>query len=206
MFARWAADGDEYKPLSAPGISSADPQSVIDFYSSLAEFDTYYIADLDAIMNNRDRNKKLIEATLTSNSFEIWLDNGYVSIDDVKVQPLMTPVIATETFKQWDQVVDLSKTIVSIDSKNSKILSASGMSQGEIIGHARKAGARKFIHMRLEAVGAGGLDPSSLMTPAQDEHWYAGGGVRGPEDLVALEKADYQGALVSTALLNGALL
>ncbi|MBI4827602.1 MAG: hypothetical protein HY804_02120, partial [Nitrospinae bacterium] len=135
-----------------------------------------------------------------------WVDGGYRTVQDTERLTGVTPVIATETFIEWEQAGDMSKAVISVDTREGRLLSArKDLTQGAILRIARAAGARRFIHLRLDAVGGGLFDSSALVAPGPGEEWYAGGGVRGRGDMAALETAGYKGALVSTALHQGTL-
>jgi phosphoribosylformimino-5-aminoimidazole carboxamide ribotide isomerase len=66
-----------------------------------------------------------------------------------------------------------------------------------------------MIVLDLARVGSRGGPDSSVLAQirraAPDVELIAGGGVRGADDLAALARLGYDGALVATALLTGAL-
>jgi len=195
-----------YRPVRSSFLRSADPVHFVNVFQEKAGVDAFYIADLDAIMGGHPQDR-VIEALLERTEAHFWLDGGYRRLTSAfQDSGRITPVIATETFLDWDRVQDLSGVMVSIDTKHGRFYCArAGMPLGRVLARARAAAAKGFIHMRLEAMGAGGFDPFTLIPPRPGERWHAAGGIRGPEDMSSLAEAGYAGALVSTALLEGRL-
>ncbi|MGH7554392.1 MAG: HisA/HisF-related TIM barrel protein, partial [Longimicrobiales bacterium] len=80
----------------------------------------------------------------------------------------------------------------------------------ELAARAADSGASAVIVLDLARVGAGrGLDlplMARLRSTARAVRLFAGGGVRGWDDLDALRRAGYDGALVASALLDGHLI
>jgi len=202
-----AKGGDRagYQPIKSPLLTSADPVHCALALAEKFGFSTFYVADLDAIMG-RAANLGAIQNLLDKTGASFWLDAGYKNMRDAPVGGRIAPVVATETFTGWDNPGDLSRAVVSIDMNRGRILSSrAGAQLRELMGRFRAAGARRFIHMRLDAVGAGRFDPFTLLPPGPGEEWYAAGGVRDGEDIRLAIEAGYAGALVSTALHDGGL-
>ncbi len=196
---------EEYKPLESPYITSADPVDLVMKLSSLFGFRLFYLADLDSIMKTGS-NKAIIEKLISQTGCHFWLDGGYERIGWFSRRQGMTPVVATETYLGWNENVDLGEMVLSIDVKGGSLLSPyPEMTIQSAIARARNAHARRFIYLRLDNVGTGDLDILNLPQPGVSEKWYAGGGVRGLDDLEKLSQAGYSGAIVSTALHNGSL-
>lgn len=192
----------EYAPLVSPLTNSSDPVALVEALERVG-YTRFYVADLDAI-TGAGSAQAVIETLAAVPSREIWLDGGYKTPDDAPQLTNVTPIFATETLTRWETVETLENAIVSIDTKDGKLLSPlDGMTVDDILRHARRAGARRFIHIRLEAVGAGGFAEGDLIPPGDGEEWYAGGGVRGRADVERAVKAGYAGALVSTAIHSG---
>jgi len=162
------------------------------------------VADLDAIMG-RPPNRGALEKMLTHSRAEFWLDAGYSAMDQApRDEKRIIPIMATETFRAWDNPGDLSGAVVSMDSFHGRYFCLrAGMPCSRAMEIFRAAGAKKFIHMRLDAVGSGGFSEFKLIPPRPGEQWYAAGGFRGPEDYAALKRAGYAGALAATALHRG---
>ncbi len=195
---------DDYMPVASSIAPSSDPVQVVDSFAKLG-FSLFYIADLDAIMGGGS-NRRVVEELLTRFDLQFMFDGGFRSQRDIWKHPCLTPVVATETFEDWDSADSLSEAIISIDTFDGKLLTPSArMTVESALSCARALGAWRFIHLRLEAVGEPGFDDTGLIRPAPGEKWYAGGGVGTEDDLRRLGRLGYVGALVSTALHNQTL-
>ncbi|HEB71559.1 MAG TPA: hypothetical protein ENI77_02945 [Nitrospirae bacterium] len=200
-----AGNRSEYKPVKSPLLSGADPLHFVERFTAEFNFNLFYIADLDAIMG-KGSNFPVIEKLICLTTQNYWLDAGYKTMDDVLSHPRLTPVVATETFQMSDVTADLSKAIVSIDTMRGKPIGVNRSSTTtELINRARAVGARRFIFMRLDAVGCGNFDVTALPRPEKGESWRFAGGISSSLDLDKLSAIGYSGALVSTALHNGSL-
>jgi len=200
-----AGNRDKYKPIKSPLLSNADPLDFVNRFTSEFNFNLFYIADLDAI-TGQGSNSLVIEKLLSSTTANYWLDAGYRTMDDLFCHPRLTPVIATETFNMINMDYDLSEAVVSIDTMRGKPIGVNQSSTTtELINRARERGARRFIFMRLDAIGCGNFEVSALPRPEKGESWYFAGGIRSNPDLDRLTELGYSGALVSTALHNGDL-
>lgn len=200
-----AGNRNEYKPIKSPLLSSPDPLHFVERFSAEFNYNLFYIADLDAI-RGKGSNIHIIKKLLRSTTQDYWLDAGYKTMGEALCHPRLTPVIATETFEMIDIAADLSKAVISIDTMRGKPI---GVNQSatitQLADRARVAGATRFIFMRLDAVGCGNFEIEDLPRPQNGESWYLAGGIRSNLDLEKLFDTGYSGALVSTALHNGAL-
>ncbi|MGK7344976.1 MAG: HisA/HisF-related TIM barrel protein [Candidatus Nitrospinota bacterium M3_3B_026] len=198
----------EYAPIESPLLSSPEPLHFVERLVSAFGFDLFYVADIDAIQGN-GANWAVIDEILEKSAASFMLDAGFRRADDILVlegRSRLIPVVGTETFESWDWPGDLSKAAVSIDTYRGDLLSPKfGMTVGKVLSSAREAGARMFMHIRLDAVGLGLFDPRELVPPRAGEEWIAGGGVRSRGDLEALARIGYSSALVSSALHEGRL-
>jgi len=194
----------EYRPLESPLIPSPEPLSVARALRERFGFTLFYLADLDAIMGAGDNRDSV--AGLARDGFTLWVDAGYQTLQAAPKMDGVTPVFATETFIEWERMERMAGAVISIDTREGRLLTArKDLPLETILRLAREKGAQRFIHLRLDAVGLGLFDASALIPPGPGEEWYAGGGARGREDMAALVAAGYAGALISTALHNGSL-
>ncbi|MCX7898713.1 MAG: HisA/HisF-related TIM barrel protein [Methylocystis sp.] len=139
----------------------------------------------------------------------IWLDSGARAGADLARLPIcenLDPVIGSETFTDLDALgthVDDQRIILSLDFRQQNFLGA------EALLSSPNLWPRRVIVMTLDRVGTrGGPDIARLTqirAKSPGRMFYAAGGVRGAGDLAALAKAGAAGALVSTALHEGAL-
>jgi phosphoribosylformimino-5-aminoimidazole carboxamide ribotide isomerase len=196
---------DEYAPVTSNYLASADPFHFVERFSSLFGFTTFYIADLNSIMG-KGGNGALIASLAKRASCDFIVDGGYAHIGDAPVMDRFTPVFATESFLGWDDGNDLSGSFVSLDMRGDGLVSAiDGLSPQDALARARDKGCRRFIHLRMDAVGEKNFDTAHLIRPRDGEQWLYGGGVGSARDMATLHAAGYAGALVSTALRDGTL-
>lgn len=194
-----------YAPLESPLVSSPDPLPFVEKVRSLFGMELFYIADLDAIMG-KGSNAILIERLVERTTCSFLLDGGYRGIGDIAELPRVTPVLGSETFEEWRDLGDLSRITVSVDTYRGNLVTTKyDLTVDTLLELARAAGAKSFIHLRMEAVGEGLFDTAALIPPRLGEKWIAGGGIRSRADLKALADAGYSAALVSSALHEGAL-
>ena len=196
---------DEYAPVSAGYLDSPDPFHFVERIYSLFGFTTFYVADLDSIMGKAG-NGALIASLAGRTPFGFIVDGGYGRIGDAPAMERLTPVFSTETFLGWDNPGDLSRAIVSLDMRGKDMVCAvEGLTSGAALSKARGKGCRRFIHLRIDAVGEKNFDPAYLTPPGGGEEWIYGGGAGSARDMALLHEAGYDGALVSTALRDGTL-
>ncbi len=160
---------------------------------------------------------------ITSSGVAVWLDAGIASPEDATHAMHLGArhvVVGLETLPSWKAFEDICHVLgpghvsFSLDLRDGAPLSSLGLVSGRtrpetIVELAAEAGAASVIVLELARVGTGaGPDLETVeavrrAVPAID--LFAGGGVRGPEDLVRLADAGCAGALVATALHDGRL-
>ncbi|MBI5814038.1 MAG: hypothetical protein HZB29_00320 [Nitrospinae bacterium] len=203
-----AMGGDRaaYRPVASPMFSSADPVHIVKRLSHHFGFRIFYVADLDSIEGGKP-NLEVMERLLSGAVCDFMLDGGYRRAEDLPGRhPRLSPIVATETFKDWANLGTASNPVVSLDTRGGKLIGASeGEEMEKLLRLARMAGINRFINLRLDAVGSGNLDSDSLIKPRYGEEWIAGGGVSSREDLALLWSIGYKSALAATALYSGKL-
>jgi phosphoribosylformimino-5-aminoimidazole carboxamide ribotide isomerase len=169
-----------------------------------------YVADLNQIMGRGD-NLAVIKQI--SSLAKTMADTGISSAGDFDRLPAsVSNVIGTET-ASMQLIEDASKKhgiIVSIDMKNRKILSRdpqlSGQTPLQLLKSLNRLTLQGVILLELDRVGtSAGIDMQFLeeARAAAEHPLILGGGVKGEEDLRALEEMSFSGALLATALHNG---
>jgi len=198
-----------YRPIETPLAPGARAADIVAGFLALHPFADIYIADIDAIEGRAGHEALIGKLTRQFPGLRFWLDAGVADIgaarDRLRTSNLHL-VLGSES--QTDvsllaQLRDESRIVLSLDFRN-----------GEFLGPPEIAGTsalwpERVIAMTLARVGAGeGPDLATLavlkarMTRGA---LYAAGGVRGRGDLDRLVELGIDGALVASALHDGAL-
>ncbi|MBT8112240.1 MAG: hypothetical protein KJO47_01045 [Gammaproteobacteria bacterium] len=199
----------EYKAIDSKLCSSASPLVVINAYLKVFNFNSIYIADLDAL-EQQDGQIEIIESICSKYpELEIWLDTGSLLIEhylqNTKLQNLRL-ILSSESLSSADSFSSLlvqypqHNFILSLDYKADKLLGPQELLQ------YKQQWPKDVIVLNLNNVGArrGYLFPTELN---QDEltscfNIYYGGGIRDFNDIKKLKSHGLTGTLVSTALHN----
>jgi phosphoribosylformimino-5-aminoimidazole carboxamide ribotide isomerase len=169
-----------------------------------------YVADLNLIMGRGDN---LATIKQISSQAKTMADTGISRADDLDRLPAsVCTVLGTETatMQLIEEASRKQGIIVSIDMKNRKILSRdpqlSGQTPLQLLNSLNGLTLQGVILLELDRVGtSAGLDRQFLeeARAAADHPLILGGGVKGEDDLLALEEMSFSGALLATALHNG---
>ena len=180
-----------------------------------------YVADLDAI--ERRAPQGTIVQTIASVEVPLWLDGGIADVADARSAlrcGATCVVVGLETlssFSHLQRIVDdagSDRVVFSLDLRDGRPLARTAELAAQqpeaIMARALECGIDTAIVLDLARVGAGrGLDlhlMARLRSMARAVRLFAGGGVRGLQDLDALRREGYDGALVASALLDGRLI
>lgn len=187
-------------------VSTSDPLGVVDQIRPKE----VYLADLNRIAGKGD-NLEIIRRI--SGQASTMADIGASRKEDLDcLQKSVLPVLGTETASlQLIQEAALEREIVvSLDMKNRTVLASdpdlAGAPPEDILRRLNGVPAEAVILLELDRVGTSiGLDRDFLQRAARisDHALILGGGVRGMEDLEALEEMGFSGALVATAIHSG---
>lgn len=206
---------ENYRPVSDSSAvcKTSIPLEVLEFLHPRE----VYIADLNALQGKRplDINAEVIrEVSLKADTM---LDFGVSSLKDVDkaLSIAGTAVIGTETGTLAvirDAVSRYPGRIsVSIDIKHGKVMKRDPEvpeDPFEIVKFLNELPLKDLIFLNLDRVGtASGFDPEFLKKLAESSvhDVLLAGGVRGMEDLFALESLGIKGALVATAIHSGSV-
>ena len=200
---------DQYRPIETPLASTSNPVDVARGLLAVHPFETFYIADLDAIENAGNNDAALTRLKTELPNLVFWVDNGVADIARANSwldAGLGNLVLGSESQRDGALVRRLSqddRVILSLDYRGEEFLGPAAL-----LSNAAHW-PRKIIAMTLARVGsANGPDLNRLAAikaAAPDKLIYAAGGVRDPADLAALQHAGIEGALVATSLHNGKL-
>jgi phosphoribosylformimino-5-aminoimidazole carboxamide ribotide isomerase len=194
-----------YQPISTGLCKSADIFQVIEAFFGVYAFDTFYIADLNAITNQGDHDQLINEVLIQYPNITFWIDRGYQQY--VQHSPEnMLPVLGSESYQ--------NETVAEIMAfKNNFILSLDYL-LADALGAASLFSEPSFwpkniIIMTLERVGSNnGPDLKKLsefFKKYPNKNFIAAGGIRDKLDFVALSETGIHQALVASALHSGAI-
>lgn len=197
---------DDYRPLVSPLCLGSSPSAVMDGLLALHPFDSFYFADLDALMGRGDHEDFLNRLQLGYPAIRFWVDRGLPHRLEESHGANRVPVIGSESLneKGWEVLREWrGEYILSLDFKGDRLLGP------EKLLEASETLPEKIIVMNLARVGANeGPDFKRLgeyraLWPAKQI--IAAGGVRGEEDLARLEEMGVDCALLASALHSGVL-
>ncbi len=198
---------DAYQPVHTPLCTDPEPAAVITALCTLYPFTTFYIADLDRIMDRGTNDTAVIELARQHPTAEFWLDGGFATCADVlpfaAVQNIRI-VVGSETLTSLEHYAQLraapefTRHILSLDRKND-----SELGPAELIARP-ELWPGTVISMDLNRVGEN-RGPNrarlnALRAQRDDVELAAAGGVRGIADLRQLRADGVAYALIATAL------
>jgi phosphoribosylformimino-5-aminoimidazole carboxamide ribotide isomerase len=202
-----------YEPIAGFSrvVATSEPLEII---KALQPKDIY-VADLDRL-TGRGNSLELISRI--SGMTRTMADIGISRASDLDLlPPAVSPVLGTET-APLSLMKDAAsgdrtggrKAVVSIDMRNGKLLASdpdlAEKTPIDLLQILNRLDIEAVILLDLSRVGSSaGLDIPLLEAAAEfSEHpLILGGGIKGEEDLAALEEMGFAGALVATAVHNG---
>ncbi|HEY8124950.1 MAG TPA: HisA/HisF-related TIM barrel protein [Methylocystis sp.] len=200
-----AGDRDSYRPIASPLAATSAPAAVVAGFLTLHPFEKIYIADLDAIEGRGDNRREIGALTERFPSLRFLVDAGARS-RGWRGAARVDCVIGSESLRDSDSLhaaKDAPDVVLSLDFRDEVFLGPDALHE------CAKLWPRQLIVMTLTRVGVGrGPDfaqVSQIVERAGDRRVFAAGGVRDARDLEQLEKIGAAGALVATALHDGAL-
>lgn len=215
-----AGQRDEYRPVESQVAADAEVLTVAEAFREHFALARLYVADLDAIQD--DRPNFSAYRALVNAGFELLIDAGLR--DTKRAEELIdagaSAVIAgLETspgpahIKKLIDAFGPERVVFSLDLKHGRPLAdvdAWGDSAIDIARRTIELGVRRMIVLDLAGVGtASGVGTLELCRQLQEENGdlelITGGGVRGVDDLRALQEAGIDGVLVASALHNGSI-
>jgi phosphoribosylformimino-5-aminoimidazole carboxamide ribotide isomerase len=203
-------DRARYRALRSDLCDACEPRQVVEALLRLHAFTTLYIADLDAILRRGDNASSIESIGRHFPELELWVDAGLTGAAGIErarfTYANLRPVIGSESLSDlslFHHPALICEAVLSLDFRGDAFLGPA-----ELI-HTPVLWPPRLIAMSLTRVGSQ-LGPdlgrlSQLTARAPAAAWYAAGGVRGPADLDALIKFGVAGALVATALHDGAI-
>ena len=210
---------ERYRPLRSRLVAGAEPVAVASAFRERLGLDELYVADLDAIAG-RPAHRDAV-AALAAGS-RVLLDAGAsdpAAVRDLVALGVDRVVVGSETLpgpaalKRLRAALPDAPLVVSLDLRAGRVLSPdpvlAGLGAAEALARLADAAPTEAIVLDLARVGSG-EGPDVALIAALHERFddlplIAGGGVRHAGDLRALAAAGAAGALVATALHDGAI-
>ncbi|GJE54048.1 MULTISPECIES: HisA/HisF-related TIM barrel protein [Methylobacterium] len=203
-----AGDRDAYAPIRTPLASGSAPADIARGLLAAYPAEILYVADLDAIVEGRAPDLASLRAIRAAcPDVELWVDAGFSDLAGVEAflgEGLGRPVIGSESQTDSRLVRALgNRAVLSLDSRGDVLLGPPDL-------HADPSlWPRDVIVMTLASIGANrGVDTLALIraiTLAPTVSIHGAGGVRGPDDILALQSLGAAGALVASAIHDGTL-
>ncbi|TGD95331.1 HisA/HisF-related TIM barrel protein [Methylobacterium nonmethylotrophicum] len=207
-----AGDRARYAPIVTPLSPGSAPADVARGLLSAWPARRLYVADLDAIVDGTAPDLGSLRAIAAAcPGVELWVDAGFSTQDGVAAflasgprDVVWRPVLGSESQADAALVRRLGcAAVLSLDTRDGLPLGPAALHEDS------SAWPPEVIVMTLARVGSGaGPDLEGLArlkARAPDTAFYAAGGLRGPEDLPALEAAGAAGVLVASAIHDGRL-
>ena len=198
---------ENYQPINTELCKSPDIFQVIKAFLGIYEFDTFYIADLNAITGQGDHSRLITDVLNRFPHITFWIDRGYQKYDQCMQHPGNTlPVLGSESYR--DETISEIKAyknnfILSLDYSSSDALGAASLFSDPAFW------PENIIIMTLDRVGSGhGPDLEKLTEFCRrypGKNFIAAGGIRNKQDLIALSGAGIHRALVASALHSGTI-
>jgi phosphoribosylformimino-5-aminoimidazole carboxamide ribotide isomerase len=201
----------EFRPLVSPLCASSEPFAVAEALRREYGLNELYLADLDAIAGGTPA-WSLYEALDTA-GFQLWVDAGVREAEDGRAVAAagVQVVVGLETVTGPEVIAALAAELgewllFSLDLRGGVPLRVWDTTDaGSIAAEAIARGARRVLVLDLARVGEGagiGTETlcANLATTYPSVEVWAGGGVRGRDDLEQLRSAGVRVALVASAL------
>ena len=215
---------EQYAPVSVVAGERVDGDAVAlsRVYVNRLRVRELYVADLDAIERGTSAMNAAMLGQIAALGAPVWADAGVTTptaANAVLEAGASTVIVGLETLTSFEVLAEISRAIggriaFSVDLRDGLPITLpgaehSGWSAAAIGKSAAEGGAGTIIVLDLARVGSGrGPDFESMTAMRRavpEAALFAGGGVRSAEDVDALARAGFDGALVATALLSGSL-
>ena len=195
---------EHYQPINTNLCRSSDIYRVIEAFLGVYDFDTFYIADLNAITGQGDHEHLISQVLKHYPHIVFWIDSGYQRVDPHPANYM--PVLGSECYND-DKVLELKafdkRFILSLDYSASEALGADRLFTDPNLW------PDTIIVMTLNRVGSHqGPDLDKLdefCSRYPHKQFVAAGGIRNITDLQVLKQIGVQQALVASALHSGSI-
>jgi phosphoribosylformimino-5-aminoimidazole carboxamide ribotide isomerase len=208
----------KYKKLKSYLFTSADPFQIIKTLNKTFQFSTYYIADLDSIINkapNIEILKKIFDNfTRISIIFDPGIENrneiqNFSQFSNIQLILGLETINGLDIISEAINILGKEKVILSLDMFKGKIISKNHMIKKyhplEIIKICENWGISKVILLDLFRVGQkiGGIPfLYHQINETFTGKTLVGGGIKNIEDIKNYKKNNFSGVLIATALYD----
>ena len=197
---------DHYEPVNSSLCPSPDIFHVLEAFLNLYDFETFYIADLNAISYQGHHDHLLQQVLDYFPDQMFWIDKGFQTHHSTLLADNYLPVLGSESYN-----IDTLKELEAF--KKHFVLSLDYGLKGKLgVSNLFKEPnywPDNIIIMSLARVGSDqGPDIDRLAkycSQYADKNFIAAGGIRDYADLVALKQIGVKKALMATALHTGRL-
>jgi phosphoribosylformimino-5-aminoimidazole carboxamide ribotide isomerase len=206
---------ESYRPVRSALVEGADPVDVARALRDRLGLRELYVADLDAIAGGDGHDETLRALAAVA---ELMVDAGAgdaAGVERVLSLGVARVIVGTETLADAGAFAELpvDRLVLSLDMRAGQVLARdpelATLGPSEALARLTRAGLREAIVLDLARVGSGEGPDVGLVGELHGRFpqlaLLAGGGVRDAADLRALARAGAAGALVATALHNGAI-
>ena len=199
----------DYRPLRSALTQEVAPLAVAQKLMAFYQFETLYIADLDAIEGRGDNRAAVRAIGQAFPSLELWIDPGvrnHVEASRWRDQNNLRLVLGSESLSSREALLALNgldDCVLSLD-----FLDARFLGDPEIFENAALWPSQLVVMTLSRVGGEAGPDLALLaeiVARAGQREVYGAGGVRHAGDVAALAETGAKGVLVSSALHNGGL-
>ena len=192
----------KYKPINTKLSNSSKLENVIIGLLKEYKFKIIYIADLNAIMGNKNNFKIIKKVIRKFPKIDFWVDYGVKNFLDFKKyhDDRFKTIIGSETLKNTDELKKIYKHkkrefILSLDFKNNFFLGPKNLIKNN------KLWPKKTIFMILDSVGSKKRSKLiKLFNLDKKKDYYLAGGISNNKDIKFLEEKGFKGAILSTAI------
>ena len=198
----FSGERKKYRPIKSKLINSSNLENIIDSLLKEYKFKIIYIADLNAIMGNKNNFKIIKKVIRKFPKIEFWVDYGVKNFLDFKKyhDNRFKTIIGSETLKNTDELKKIYKHkkrefILSLDFKNNFFLGPKNLIKNN------KLWPKKTIFMILDSVGSKKRSKLiKLFNLDKKKDYYLAGGISNNKDIKFLEEKGFKGAILSTAI------
>ena len=193
---------EHYEPINTDLCKSSDIFQVIEAFLNVYAFDSFYIADLNAITHQGNHDLLIDDVLARYPQIIFWIDKGYRKYDEGMPAASNTlHVLGSESYRN-DTLAEIkaykNNFILSLDFSNVNALGPDSLFS------TPSFWPKNIIIMTLDRVGSNqGPDLKKLTEFCRqypDKNFIAAGGIRNKQDCMLLSKAGIHQALVASAL------